>query len=185
MKKFIYFIFFTILLIATIIATYKISKSQSSGAPVLKEGETDTAFFKDKIEIPKFTLTDLYANDKIFTKKDLTGKYSIINFFASWCTTCLEEHEILLRLKEEGVIDIYGIVWKDAEANAREYLEQYGNPFTRVLNDEEGILSRITDIKAIPETWIIDKKGNIVMRYRGNLQEFSVTEIKNFLKKNK
>jgi cytochrome c biogenesis protein CcmG/thiol:disulfide interchange protein DsbE len=185
MKKFIYLITFIILLIITIIATYKISKNLPDEVPVLKEGETDTSFFKVRITIPEFTLSEIFSNDKNFTKRDLEGKYSLVNFFASWCTTCQQEHEILLRLKDEGVIDLYGIAWRDGEETARQYLEEYGNPFAKVVSDTSGLFSKLANIQAIPETWIIDKKGNVVMRYRGNLQEFSIDEIKNFLKNNK
>jgi len=185
MKKFIYLITFIILLIITIIATYKISKNLPDEVPILKEGETDTSFFKVRITIPEFTLSEIFSNDKNFTKRDLEGKYSLVNFFASWCTTCQQEHEILLRLKDEGVIDLYGIAWRDGEETARQYLEEYGNPFAKVVSDTSGLFSKLANIQAIPETWIIDKKGNVVMRYRGNLQEFSIDEIKNFLKNNK
>jgi len=185
MKKFIYLITFIILLIITIIATYKISKNLPDEVPILKEGETDTSFFKVRITIPDFTLSEIFSNDKNFTKRDLEGKYSLVNFFASWCTTCQQEHEILLRLKDEGVIDLYGIAWRDGEETARQYLEEYGNPFAKVVSDTSGLFSKLANIQAIPETWIIDKKGNVVMRYRGNLQEFSIDEIKNFLKNNK
>ncbi len=173
------------MLIITIIATYKISKNLPDEVPVLKEGETDTSFFKVRITIPEFTLSEIFSNDKNFTKRDLEGKYSLVNFFASWCTTCQQEHEILLRLKDEGVIDLYGIAWRDGEETARQYLEEYGNPFAKVVSDTSGLFSKLANIQAIPETWIIDKKGNVVMRYRGNLQEFSIDEIKNFLKNNK
>lgn len=185
MKKFIYLVIFVILLVITIIATYKISKNQPDEIPVLKEGESDVSFFKVRITLPEFSFNDIFSNDKTLTKKDLEGKYSVINFFASWCTTCHEEHEILLRMKDEGVIDLYGIAWRDGEENARQYLEQYGNPFAKVASDASELFTKLGNIQAVPETWIIDKKGNVVMRYRGNLQEFSIDEIKNFLKNNK
>jgi hypothetical protein len=53
-----------------------------------------------------------------------------------------------------------------------------------IATDSGGLFSKITRIQAVPETLIIDKKGNVVMRYRGNLQDFSINEIRNFLKDN-
>ena len=185
MKKFIYLIFFSILLTVTLIATYKITKNSPRSAPDLAEGQSDTAFFRVNITIPEFTFNDIFSNDQIFSKKDLEGKYSIVNFFASWCTTCHAEHQILLALNDEKIADIYGIAWRDVDENARQYLEEYGNPFVKVASDGNGLFTKIANIEAVPETWIIDKKGDVVMRYRGNLQEFSINEIKEFLQKNK
>jgi len=184
MKKFIYALIFIILLVVTLIATFKISKNTPQEAPVLAEGQSDVAFFRVRITLPEFSFNDIYANDKTLTKKDLEGKYSLINFFASWCTTCHAEHEVLLKLKEEQIIDMYGIAWRDGEESARQYLDENGNPFLKVATDASGLFSKLADIQAIPETWIVDKKGNVVMRFRGNLQEFSIGEIKEFLKNN-
>ncbi len=185
MKKFIYLIFFTILLIITLIATYKISKNSPESSPNLVEGQSDTSFFRVNIIIPEFTFNDILSNDQTFSKKDLEGKYSIVNFFASWCTTCAAEHQILLALNDEKIINIYGIAWRDVDENAQQYLEENGNPFTKVASDGNGLFTKLAKIEAVPETWIIDKNGNAVMRYRGNLQEFSINEIKEFLQKNK
>jgi len=184
MKKFIYALVFIILLVATLIATFKISKNTPQEAPSLAEGQSDVAFFRVRITLPEFSFNDIYANDKTLSKKDLEGKYSLINFFASWCTTCHAEHEVLLKLKEEQIIDMYGIAWRDGEESARQYLDENGNPFLKVATDTSGLFTKLADIQAIPETWIVDKKGNVVMRFRGNLQEFSIGEIKEFLKNN-
>lgn len=184
MKKFIYALTFIILLIATLIATFKISKNTPQEAPVLAEGQSDVSFFRVRITLPEFSFNDIYSNDKTLTKKDLEGKYSLINFFASWCTTCHAEHEVLLKLQQEQIIDMYGIAWRDGEESARQYLDENGNPFLKVATDTSGLFSKLADIQAIPETWIVDKKGNVVMRFRGNLQEFSIGEIKEFLKNN-
>ena len=185
MKKFIYLIFFVILLAITLIATYKITKNSPKSAPKLEEGQSDVSFFRTNITIPEFTFNDIFSNDQIFSKKDLEGRYSLINFFASWCTTCHAQHNILLSLSEEKIINIYGIAWRDVDENARQYLEENANPFTKVVSDGNGLFTKLAGIEAVPETWLIDKKGDAIMRFRGNLQEFNIKEIKEFLSKNK
>ncbi|OFW81083.1 MAG: hypothetical protein A2887_00995 [Alphaproteobacteria bacterium RIFCSPLOWO2_01_FULL_40_26] len=144
--------------------------------------ESNIHFVKTQISLPEFSLPDLFDEEKNFSIKDLEGKYSIVNFFASWCTTCHAEHEILLRLRDEKIADIYGIAWRDISENTKNYLKKNGNPFTKIANDSRGLFTKIADIQAIPETWIIDPKGRVIARYRGNLQEFSTGEIRNFLK---
>jgi hypothetical protein len=63
-------------------------------------------------------------------------------------------------------------------------LEESGNPFKKVAKDSRALFTKITGIEAVPETLIIDPKGNVVMRYRGNLQDFSIDEVKEFLREN-
>ena len=164
-------------------AMHKLSQQQNSASE--NADEFGVHFVKTKIALPDFSLPDLFDEKKTFSSKDLNEKkYSIINFFASWCTTCRAEHEILLRLQSEKIIDIYGVAWRDIAENTKSYLAQSGNPFKKVALDSGGLFSKISDINAIPETWIVDQNGIVVMRFRGNLQEFSIDEIKEFLSKN-
>ncbi len=187
MKKFLPFLTLVFLVSLIAVSTYKLNKKQESEQSFSSSNDSEILsvhFVKEKIFLPEFSLPDLYEETKDFSKKDLLGKYSIINFFASWCTTCRAEHEILLRLKDEIKIDIYGIAWRDIDENTKNYLKKSGNPFARVAKDSRGLFNKIIAIQAVPETLIIDKEGNVVMRYRGNLQDFSVDEIKDFLQKN-
>jgi cytochrome c biogenesis protein CcmG/thiol:disulfide interchange protein DsbE len=167
------------------VSTYKINAKQHLD----KENKTENtptigSFFKVDISLPDFSLSDLSNQNDYFSKKDLIGKYSVINIFASWCVTCQAEHEILMRLKQEGIIDIYGIAWRDINENTKNYLVENGDPFTKVASDNKGIFGKIIGIKAVPETLIVNQEGKVIMRYQGNLQDFSIDEIKDFLKDN-
>lgn len=169
------------------ISTYNLNKKEDVEQDVPSAANSEEFgihFVKTKIILPEFSLPDLFDENIEFSKKDLVGKYSLVNFFASWCTTCRAEHEILLRLKSEGIIDIYGVAWRDIDENTKSFLEKSGNPFNKVAKDSRGLFSKITGMEAVPETLIIDKKGNVVMRFKGNLQEFSLDEIREFLERN-
>jgi len=187
MKKFLPFL--TLIFLVSLIgfSTYKLNKKQAAGFDnQISEdsGEPSIHFSKVQIELPEFSLPDLFDKNETFSKKTVTGKYSIVNFFASWCTTCRAEHEILLRLSNSKIVDVYGIAWRDIDENTKLFLQNNGNPFKKVAKDSKGIFSKITGIQAVPETLIIDPKGNVVRRFRGNLQEFSIGEILEFLKEN-
>ena len=180
--------FILVFLISIIgISTYKINAKQKFKQEDLSkniEGVTTNIFSKEDILLPEFSLPDLYEATKDFSNKDLLEKYSIINFFASWCTTCHAEHEALMRLKQEGIVDIYGVAWRDINDNTKAYLEKNGNPFTKIATDNKAIFSKITGIKAVPETLIVDSNGTIVFKYQGNLEEFAIEEIRKILVKN-
>lgn len=163
------------------VSTYKLNEKQSNKI-LGDEKNFGTHFVKSEIALPDFSLPNLFAGEEDFSNKDLAEKkYSLINFFASWCTTCRAEHEILLRLQKSGIVDIYGVAWHDISDNTKNYLSQSGNPFKKVAADSKGILGSTTGIKAIPETWIVDNEGKIIWIFRGNLQEFSLGEIQNII----
>lgn len=169
-------------------STYNLGKKKISPNQEIMEDSNPQDFgihFKKvNILLPEFSLPDLFDEEKDFSKKDLTGKFSIVNFFASWCTTCKAEHEILLALKNKKIADIYGVAWHDIDENTKSFLEKSGNPYTKVAKDNRGLFSKIIGLEAVPETLIVDKEGRAVMRFRGNLQEFSIDEIEQFIKKN-
>jgi len=161
-------------------ATYLDEASQEDNIDKVREGGVN--FSETAINLPDFVLTDLNDSSKNFTKKDLLGKYTILNFFASWCSTCIAEHDILLRIQSEAVADLYGIAWRDINENTVKFLQKSGNPFSKVGADNKAIFSEIANIEAVPETWLVNPKGQVVLRLKGNLHDFSIDEIKQYLK---
>ena len=167
---------------AIAVATYRINEQTLTDL----DSQDDSIHFSNvQIKLGEFELPDLFDEKKKFSNADLQGQYHMVSFFASWCSTCRAQHDILMRIKNENIIDIYGIAWRDIKENTKLYLEKIGNPYKKVANDSKASFSKIAEINAVPETWIVNKEGEIVMRYRGNLQEFAIDEIKNFLEKNK
>ncbi len=176
--------FFVLVFLVGVIAfaTYKISNKQENELQNISEN-FDARFAKKKIVLAEFSLPDLFDENSVFSNQDLRGKYSLINVFASWCTTCRVEHEFLLRLKMEGIIDIYGVAWRDINQNTKDYLNSNGNPFKKVGADNRALFSKIVGTSAVPETFLVDRQGVVVWRYSGNLDELAITEIKEFLAK--
>lgn len=185
MKKFLPFLTLIFLVGLIGLSTYNLNRKQEveQDLPSSTSSQSDNIHFaKEKIILPEFSLPDLFDENSDFSKKDLIGHYSVINFFASWCTTCRAEHDLLLKLKNEDIVEIYGIAWRDIDNNSKALLKNSGNPFNRVAKDSRGLFTKIIGIQAVPETLVIDPKGNVVMRYRGNLQDFSLDEIRDVVK---
>ena len=184
MKKFLPFLILVFLISLIAIATYNLSNHQQEESSK-NDQENGVHFVETNIPLTEFSLPDIFNKDETFSNKDLIGKYSLVSFFASWCTTCKAQHDILLRLRDEKIIDIYGVAWRDISENSKSFLEHHGNPYVKTASDSRALFTKIANLQAVPETWIVNKEGIIVMRYRGNLQDFSIDEIRNFLINNK
>lgn len=178
MKNFIPFIVLSLLISLIAISTYKLSNEQNSQEEVSEEIKGgDYNFFKTKIKLKDFSLNSLFTNETL-EKSDLKkNQYIILNFFASWCTTCMAEHSVLLNLKSQNIAKIYGIAWHDINDNTKYFLEKYGNPYDKVFIDSKSELGDLVKIKAVPETMIV-KNGEVIYRYKGNLQDFHIDKIR-------
>jgi cytochrome c biogenesis protein CcmG/thiol:disulfide interchange protein DsbE len=103
-----------------------------------------------------------------FTSLDLAqGKVSVVNFWASWCIPCVEEHPVLVRLKEKTGVRVFGINYKDQPAAARRFLGRYGNPFVAVGVDGNGRTAIEWGVYGMPETFIVDGAGRIAYKHIG------------------
>ena len=153
--------------------------------PQLTESsENQLSFNKTNFVLPDFSLPNLYEEGFNISKKDLLNKYVVLNFFASWCSTCVAEHETLFTLKQQGFVDLYGVAWQDLNENTLKFLQEKGNPYLKVIADGAGEFSKITNLQAVPETWLVNPKGVVVLRWQGNLQDFAIEELEKYIRAN-
>ncbi len=93
----------------------------------------------------------------------LKGKVSLLNVWATWCLPCKQELPFFNTLKAQG-INIYGINYKDDNAEAQRWLAEFHNPFVFSVLDADGRLGVNLGVFGYPETYIVDKQG--VIRYK-------------------
>lgn len=119
---------------------------------------------------PQLSLPPLDAETQGFGPTQLTaGHVTIVNVFASWCVPCRAEAAILPSLAHLDGVTLLGMVYKDTPANARQFLNEVGNPFARVGLDESGQAGIEWGVYGVPETFVIDGKGIIRLRHAGPL----------------
>jgi cytochrome c biogenesis protein CcmG/thiol:disulfide interchange protein DsbE len=112
-----------------------------------------------------------------FTSKDLAaGKVSIVNFWASWCVPCVQEHPLLVELKARSGVDLYGVNYKDQATAARRFLGRYGNPFTAVGTDATGRNAIEWGVYGMPETFVVNGRGEIVYKHVGPISAESLAQ---------
>jgi cytochrome c biogenesis protein CcmG, thiol:disulfide interchange protein DsbE len=95
------------------------------------------------------------------------GQVSVVNFWASWCVPCVQEHPMLVALKERTGVRILGVNYKDQPAAARRFLGRYGNPYAGVGVDDNGRAAIEWGVYGMPETFILNGKGEIVFKQVG------------------
>ncbi|EAQ01597.1 Probable thiol-disulfide interchange protein [Pseudooceanicola batsensis HTCC2597] len=94
------------------------------------------------------------------------GEVKLVNFWASWCAPCRVEHPSLTQLAEEG-ITVLGVNYKDDPEKALGFLRELGNPYAGVGADAQGRMALNWGLYGVPETYVIDGRGNIVLRFAG------------------
>ena len=114
--------------------------------------------------VPQFNLPQLGAPDLSLGSSDLLGKVTLMNVWASWCVACRHEHPLLVELSNNGVVDIYGLNYKDQRQDALAWLGQYGDPYLMSAFDESGRVGIDLGVYGVPETYIVDQKG--IIRYK-------------------
>jgi len=102
------------------------------------------------------------------------GKVTVVNFWASWCIPCVQEHPNLIELKQLTGVDVYGVNYKDQAVAARRFIGRYGNPFTAVGVDANGRAAIEWGVYGMPETFVVDGRGRIVYKHVGPISEASL-----------
>jgi cytochrome c biogenesis protein CcmG/thiol:disulfide interchange protein DsbE len=121
------------------------------------------------IELPALEgLTDAGRPAAGFATADLAkGEVSVVNFWASWCVPCVQEHPVLVALRERTGVSVYGINYKDQATAARRFLGRYGNPYSAVGVDGNGRAAIEWGVYGMPETFIVNGKGEIAYKHVG------------------
>ena len=139
------------------------------------EGREDDLFSRIRINpikgdkrVPDFSLKDLTG--KKVEIKQYKGKIIFLNFWATWCGPCKEEMpslEVLHRqFKGENFVLLTISVDYEGLKPVREFLNKQRYTFP-VLLDPNGEILDLFEVKGIPTTFIIDKKGRVIGRAIG------------------
>ena len=113
---------------------------------------------------PAFRLERLDDPAKSVADGDLRGQVWLLNVWASWCVSCVEEHPLLVELSKQGLVPIYGLNYKDNRPAAQAWLARNGNPYTLSVSDPDGKVGIDYGVYGVPETYVIDKSG--VIRFK-------------------
>jgi cytochrome c biogenesis protein CcmG/thiol:disulfide interchange protein DsbE len=123
--------------------------------------------------VPQFELSKLDGTGTV-RLSDYLGKPLVINFWASWCTSCREEHETLLRLGHEARVQMLGVNHRDSLSLAQRFEREHGAfPYSSVA-DARGRTGMDFGVYGLPETFFVAADGTVVARHLGPLTEEAV-----------
>ena len=123
-----------------------------------------------------------FDDDKIYTSEDFKkSRYTLINFWASWCAPCRIEHPYLMQLSKEKNLKILGVNFKDKKINASKFLNELGNPYYYIAKDTTGKQSVNFGIYGIPESILINNETIVLKKFVGPLNEQNFNDIKEII----
>lgn len=130
-------------------------------------------------EAPNFALAKMDGGDSVNLAK-LRGSIVVLNFWASWCLACRDEHtalsEAALAYQGKGV-HFFGVLYQDTPENGRQWIQMMGGQSYPTLLDP-GLRTAIDfGLYGVPETYFIDANGMIAEKKIGPVTPGYLTEV--------
>jgi cytochrome c biogenesis protein CcmG/thiol:disulfide interchange protein DsbE len=125
---------------------------------------------------PNFTLAQLHQENATIAPADMKNKVWLLNVWASWCTSCRQEHPVLLDLARRGAVPVIGLDYKDERDAGLQWLREQGDPYLLSAYDRDGRVGIDFGVYGVPETFVIDKNGIIRYKHIGPLTPQAVEE---------
>jgi cytochrome c biogenesis protein CcmG, thiol:disulfide interchange protein DsbE len=116
---------------------------------------------------PSFALREV-GTGRTVDVTQFKGKPMVINFWATWCAPCWEEHPVLVanaRMLQPDV-QFLGVVFQDKEDKILGFLNERGTSYPTVV-DEAGKTAIAYGVGGVPETFFLDANGVIRAKYAG------------------
>ncbi len=163
------------------LALVAVACGSSSDTSSLSDGDTGTVDVSDAGaqaigEVIRFTFDDFEGNEISFEEL-ADGGPVVVNFFASWCATCVAELPDFQTVSEnfEGQVEFLGLSFQDRLEDSVALIEQTGVTFRTGRDTNGAIFSRFGGL-GMPTTVFINAEGEVVNVHSGVLTAQSLTE---------
>ena len=121
-------------------------------------------------------LVQKLEGDGALQVSSLRGRPAVVNFWATWCIPCVQEHASLNSgARSNPDVSFLGVVYEDSAENARSFLATRGSAYPSFV-DEDGRAAIAFGVYGVPETFFIDARGTVVDKFVGPLDERTLRE---------
>ena len=135
--------------------------------------------------IPQFETDSLFNDKKFISSQKFGDEIILVNFFATWCKPCRDEHVYIKRFSNEKKIKVIGINYKDNKNKTIIWLKKLGNPYSDVAIDKSGMIAIDWGVYGIPETFIVDSNKIIKYRHVGPITQKMYKKINQIINESK
>lgn len=135
-----------------------------------RENRDDLPSARAGQQAPAIALEEMPGRTLLTDDHIRAGEVTLVNFWASWCPPCRAEHPVLEDLAAEGVT-VLGVNYRDQPDRADAFLVELGDPYSAVGADPRARMGLDWGVVGLPETFVLDGEGNIVLRYAGPITD--------------
>jgi len=155
-----------VLLLVAVLATRDSSNERSTHSPLIGK-------------VAPTVEGSTIAGDEVSTT-DQRGRWVVLNFFASWCTPCLEEHPQLAAFhaahRAAGDAVLVSVTFDDRADDALRFFEEHGGDWP-VIDDPENSIGVAYGVAQVPESFVISPNGIVVERFAGKITRAKLDEV--------
>ena len=124
------------------------------------------------------SLTAETLDGQPFDIDDHRGQWVVVNFFATWCEPCRDEHPELVAFDEahrpSGDATVVSVVYDDDLGDVRDFFADRGGEWPVVTDD--GLAAAAYGVVAVPETYLVTPLGYVVQKYTGGVTQAAIEQ---------
>jgi cytochrome c biogenesis protein CcmG, thiol:disulfide interchange protein DsbE len=121
-------------------------------------------------QLPNVDIKDVKGNPFNTSQISNDGKPIIISFWATWCKPCIKElttiHDVYSEWQEETGVKLYAVSIDDSRSSSLVAPMVNGKAWDYiVLLDQNGDFKRAMNVGPVPQTFVVNGKGEIVWQH--------------------